>query len=64
MTDFAVLNYPPILGGMGKWQKNVQNLYMNKENNFLIPRFFAPVFFGGILPILPILGDIGPFCYS
>ena len=57
MTDFTLLNYPPHFGGMGKWLKNCQNLYMNKENKFLIPPVFAPFWgdiayfahFGGIL---------------
>ena len=42
---------------MGKWQNNVQNLYVNIEKKFLMPPVFAPFWgdiahfaqFGGIL---------------
>ena len=64
MHDFTILSYPPIhFGGMGKWQKNVQNLYMNIEKIFLThpPPGLAPFWgdiahlpiFGGYWPILP-----------
>ena len=48
---------------MGKWQKNVQNLYMFIERKFLIPPVFAP-FGGGILPILPIWRGYWPILPS
>ena len=61
MTDFTILIYPPFLGD-GQMTKNVQNLYMNIENKFLIPPVFAS-FGGGYFPLCPYWGDIGPFCY-
>ena len=57
MHDLTIFSYPPHFGGMGKWQKNVQNLSINIEKIFLIPPVFAPFWgdiahfahFGGIL---------------
>ena len=52
---------PPFRGD-GQMTKNVQNIYMNIENKFLIPWFLPLFFWVGILPILggyrPILPSI------
>ena len=64
MTDFTLLNYPPILGD-GQMTKKCPNLYMNIENNFHIPPVFAQFGGGGgILPILPILVRYWPILLS
>ena len=59
MHDFIILSigYSPI------WPKNVQNLYMNIENKFLIPPVFLQLFWGLHIFFFWGGGDIDTFWY-
>ena len=61
MTDFAVLNYPPILGGWAN-DKKISKIYIwIKRTNSSSPRFFAPVFLEGYCPFCPFLAILAHF---
>ena len=62
MTDFTLLNYPPILGGWANDKKMSKIYIWIKRTNSSSPRFLP--LFGGILPILPILGGYWPILLS
>ena len=62
MTDFTLLNYPPILGEWANDKKMTKIYRWIKRTNSSSPRFLP--LFRGILPILPILGGYWPILLS